>query len=119
MRQYLTLAAVFAGLSVAAIGCATAAMAQEGGASFYVHGKRTANGERFNPRGMTAAHRSLPFNTRVRVTDKATGRSIVVRINDRGPFIPGWVYDEQGEVVQDPETPSNETIDLLDELEKA
>ncbi|MCJ2139667.1 septal ring lytic transglycosylase RlpA family protein [Methylobacterium sp. E-066] len=45
----------------------------------------TANGERFQPHGMTAAHWTLPFNTRVRVTDLATGRSVVVRINDRGP----------------------------------
>ena len=45
------------------------------------------------PRGMTAAHRSLPFGTRVRVTNRRTGRSIVVRINDRGPFVRGRVID--------------------------
>ena len=58
-----------------------------GRASFYgtESGTRTANGERFNPGGMTAAHWTLPFGTRVRVTDVATGRSVVVRINDRGP----------------------------------
>jgi rare lipoprotein A len=63
--------------------------AMEGEASFYgrgFHGHRTANGERFDMRAMTAAHRTLPFGTRVRVTDLATGKSIVVRINDRGPF---------------------------------
>ena len=62
-------------------------------ASFYKTGKRTANGERFNPNGMTAAHRTLPFGTRVQVTDIKTGRSVVVRINDRGPFIRNRVID--------------------------
>lgn len=50
------------------------------------HGRKTASGERFNQRKMTAAHRSLPFGTRVRVTNLANGRSVVVKINDRGPF---------------------------------
>jgi rare lipoprotein A len=68
--------------------------AQSGIASFYSHaGRKTANGERANPRGMTAAHRSLPFGTRVKVTNKRNGRSVVVRINDRGPFIRGRVID--------------------------
>jgi rare lipoprotein A len=65
-------------------------------ASFYGYdgsGNRTATGERFNPEGMTAAHRSLPFGTRVRVTNTRNGRSVVVRINDRGPFIRGRVID--------------------------
>lgn len=50
------------------------------------HGRRTASGERFSQHEMTAAHRSLPFGTRVRVTNLANGRSVVVRINDRGPY---------------------------------
>jgi rare lipoprotein A len=50
------------------------------------HGRRTASGERFSQRKLTAAHRSLPFGTRVRVTNLSNGRSVVVRINDRGPF---------------------------------
>lgn len=65
-------------------------------ASFYGYdgsGNRTATGERFNPEGMTAAHRTLPFGTRVRVTNTRNGRSVVVRINDRGPFIRGRVID--------------------------
>jgi rare lipoprotein A len=62
-------------------------------ASFYGSGSRTANGEKFDPRNMTAAHRNLPFGTRVRVTDVSTGRSVMVRINDRGPFIPGRIVD--------------------------
>jgi rare lipoprotein A len=62
-------------------------------ASFYWSGSRTANGEKFDPRNMTAAHRNLPFGTRVRVTDVSTGRSVMVRINDRGPYIPGRIVD--------------------------
>jgi rare lipoprotein A len=56
-------------------------------------GKRTASGETFNPSAMTAAHRTLPFGTRVRVTNSQNGRSIVVRINDRGPFVKGRAID--------------------------
>ena len=56
-------------------------------------GRRTANGERFNTHELTAAHRSLPFGTRVRVTNKTNGRSVVVRINDRGPYAGGRVID--------------------------
>jgi len=56
-------------------------------------GRRTANGERFPTREATAAHLTLPFGTRVRVTDMATGRSVVVRINDRGPYIRGRIID--------------------------
>ncbi|PLZ89666.1 hypothetical protein CEN44_12545 [Fischerella muscicola CCMEE 5323] len=68
----------------------------KGIASYYGHdfsGNKTATGERFNPNGMTAAHRSLPFGTRVRVTNTRNGRSVVVRINDRGPYIRGRVID--------------------------
>ena len=69
-----------------------------GQASFYGNepgegGPLTANGERYNPGGYTAAHRTLPFGTRVRVTSPNTGRSVVVRINDRGPFVGGRVID--------------------------
>jgi rare lipoprotein A len=61
--------------------------------SYYSSGRKTANGERFDPREMTAAHRTLPFGTRVRVTSVDTGRSVTVRINDRGPFIRGRALD--------------------------
>lgn len=67
-----------------------------GMASWYgpgFHGRRTANGERFNQNALTAAHRSLPFGTKVRVTNTRTGRSVVVRITDRGPFTGGRVID--------------------------
>jgi rare lipoprotein A (peptidoglycan hydrolase) len=57
------------------------------------HGRLTANGERFDRLSFTAAHTSLPFGTIVRVTDLANGRSVLVRINDRGPFRPGRVID--------------------------
>jgi rare lipoprotein A (peptidoglycan hydrolase) len=60
--------------------------AREVAASNYGGGQMTASGERFNPGGMTAAHRSLPFGTQVRVTNPANGRSVTVRINDRGPY---------------------------------
>jgi rare lipoprotein A len=72
--------------------------AQSGMASMYgtgdgYGGKRTASGERMNPGSLTAAHRSLPFGTKVRVTNRKNGRSVVVRINDRGPFTRGRVID--------------------------
>ena len=68
------------------------ASAQSGIASIY-SGGRTANGETARASGMTAAHRSLPFGTLVRVTNQRSGRSVVVRINDRGPFVRGRVID--------------------------
>jgi rare lipoprotein A len=68
---------------------------QSGMASYYgsESGSQTASGQRFNPRAMTAAHRSLPFGTKVRVTNKRNGKSVVVTINDRGPFIRGRIID--------------------------
>jgi rare lipoprotein A len=68
------------------------ASAQDGVASVY-SGERTANGEYASAPGLTAAHKSLPFGTRVRVTNHQTGRSVVVRINDRGPFVRGRIID--------------------------
>lgn len=56
-------------------------------------GRRTANGERFNPAALTAAHKTLPFNTKLRLTNPKTGKTIIVRINDRGPFIRGRHLD--------------------------
>ncbi|MDG4794813.1 septal ring lytic transglycosylase RlpA family protein [Micromonospora sp. WMMD1082] len=63
------------------------------GASFYWQGQMTANGETFNPEQLTAAHKTLPFNTKVRVTNPSNGKSVTVRINDRGPFIDGRCLD--------------------------
>src|SRR5439155_4344161 len=69
----------------------------EGLASYYAepyHGRKTASGETFDTyQALTAAHRTLPFNTMVRVTNKINGREVDVRINDRGPFIDGRVID--------------------------
>jgi rare lipoprotein A len=62
-------------------------------ASYYWQFPMTASGERYDPRSLTAAHKSLPFGTRVRVIDPATGRSVVVRINNRGPYKPGRIID--------------------------
>lgn len=56
-------------------------------------GKRTASGERFNPNGLTAAHRSLPFGTCLRVSNPKSGRSVSIRVNDRGPFTKGVSLD--------------------------
>jgi rare lipoprotein A len=70
--------------------------AATGMASFYgpgFHGRRKANGERFDQNAMTAAHRTYPFGTRVRVTNLGNGRSVDVRVTDRGPFIRGRIID--------------------------
>lgn len=72
---------------VAAIGGAN------GVASFYSEGQTTASGERFDPNELTAAHRTLPFGTRLQVTNVTTGKSVTVRVNDRGPFVKGRVVD--------------------------
>jgi rare lipoprotein A len=63
------------------------------GASYYDEPQPTANGEQFDPEALTAAHKTLPFNTRVRVTNPSNGKSVVVRINDRGPYIDGRCID--------------------------
>jgi rare lipoprotein A len=86
-------------LQIASLGCATfGALEQKpwtetGIASYYVHGRLTANGERYDRYRMTAAHRSLPFGTRVRVTNVENQRSVVVRITDRGPYHKGRILD--------------------------
>jgi rare lipoprotein A len=63
------------------------------GASFYSEGQMTASGERFNPDAMTAAHKSLPLGSKVRVTNPRTDESVTVRINDRGPYVGGRCLD--------------------------
>jgi len=70
------------------------ANAETGIASVYAYkSEPAANGERVSPRALTAAHKTLPFGTRVRVVNKKNGRSVVVRINDRGPFVRGRIID--------------------------
>jgi rare lipoprotein A len=64
-----------------------------GGASWYAAHSKTASGERMNPSHLTAAHRSLAFGTKLKVTNMRNGNSVVVRVNDRGPFIRGRVLD--------------------------
>jgi rare lipoprotein A len=80
-----------------------ASMASSGGytlASFYAHGRRTASGEKFDASDLTAAHRTLPFGTRVRVTNVATGQSVTVRVNDRGPYVRGRAIDVSSSAAQ-------------------
>ncbi|MEN3794494.1 septal ring lytic transglycosylase RlpA family protein [Fulvimarina sp. MAC3] len=89
------LAFASAGSTVAMTETATAASAG-GHASYYgkrFHGRTTANGEKFNMNAMTAAHKTLPFGTKVKVTNRNNGKSVVVRINDRGPYVGGRVID--------------------------
>ncbi len=88
----------FLGLVLFSAFLSSAALAQSGIASIYGNGdgyagKRTASGERLNVHAMTAAHRTLPFGTKVRVTNSKNGRTAIVRINDRGPFVRGRVID--------------------------
>ena len=67
--------------------------ASDGLASFYWQPQQVASGGRFNPNALTAAHKTLPFGTRVEVTNNRNGRSVVVTINDRGPYVKGRVID--------------------------
>jgi rare lipoprotein A len=90
LKKSLFVAVAFAITSVAFLGDA---LAETGRASWYSLRSRTASGERCDPGAMTAAHRSLPFGTRVKVENLKTGRTVVVRINDRGPFVGGRVID--------------------------
>ena len=68
-------------------------VASHGIASFYTEGTKTASGEKFNTHELTAAHPTLPFGTRLRVTNVASGQSVTVRVNDRGPYVRGRVVD--------------------------
>jgi len=104
---------IFTALFVLLGGCATGqrgageidpnGYSAEGKASYYGarhHGKRTASGERFDQNALTAAHRSLPFGSRVRVTNLRNDKSVVVRINDRGPYARGRLIDLSFEAAQ-------------------
>ncbi|MGO1247406.1 MAG: septal ring lytic transglycosylase RlpA family protein [Oceanisphaera sp.] len=82
--------------SAKAFGPSAVVSTQQGKASYYggrFHGRKTASGEVFNKNILTAAHRTLPFGTRVRVTNLKNDKSVVVRINDRGPYAKGRVID--------------------------
>lgn len=90
-KKHLTVAALATATILGAMN--SAAFAQCGRASWYALTSKTASGERMNPSAMTAAHRSLPFGTKLKVTNRDNGKTVVVRINDRGPFIKGRVLD--------------------------
>src|SRR3954453_17687309 len=99
----LAIATIILGSVCGATSAADAKPIQSGGASWYgpgFHGKRTSSGERFNTHALTAAHKSLPFGSRVLVTNERTGKSVVVRINDRGPYAHGRVIDLSKAVAQ-------------------
>lgn len=93
MRVFLTLVVAFLFVQ----GCAsTKRITVDGMASWYgpnFHGKTTANGETYNQNELTAAHKTLPFNSVVRVTNLDNGKQVTVRINDRGPYVRGRVID--------------------------
>lgn len=91
-KKYAALACLLAVLPVTEASSAKFSQ-QCGKASWYAMTSRTASGERASPNTMTAAHRSLPFGTKVRVTNMRNGKSVILRINDRGPFIKGRVID--------------------------
>jgi rare lipoprotein A len=86
------LVACAAGTLMLAVSAAPAS-AQCGRASWYALTSKTASGERMNPAAMTAAHRKLPFGSKVRVVNQRNGKAVVLRINDRGPFVKGRVID--------------------------
>ncbi|HHX35849.1 MAG TPA: septal ring lytic transglycosylase RlpA family protein [Gammaproteobacteria bacterium] len=95
MRIYL-LFAIFALLSACSSQRSNTDLGSSGQASWYGakhHGKKTASGERFNQNALTAAHRTLAFGTRVKVTNTINNKSVKVRINDRGPYSKGRVID--------------------------
>jgi rare lipoprotein A len=92
--QAFGLAAVAFGLAVCLqVNEVEASASQCGKASWYKMGHTTASGERMNAKALAGAHRTLPFGTRVKVENLANGKSVVVRINDRGPFVRGRVID--------------------------
>jgi rare lipoprotein A len=74
-------------------GAGNTKVASNGVASFYTEGTQTASGEKFNTMEMTAAHPTLPFGTKLRVTDVSSGKSVTVRVNDRGPYVQGRIVD--------------------------
>ena len=94
MKAFVIAAAACAAFTApVAIDGAAHAQSWTGKASFYSHGSRTASGARFNPGALTAAHRTLPFGSRLRVTNLANHRSVLVTVNDRGPFTGGRILD--------------------------
>jgi rare lipoprotein A len=93
MRNLLVFSLLISGILILLATQIASAGPSCGKASWYALNSRTASGETMNPAKMTAAHRNLRFGTKLRVTNKRNGRSVVVRINDRGPFIKGRIVD--------------------------
>jgi rare lipoprotein A len=93
MRSVFSLLIIAIALFVGGIRSNAGESSSRGLACYYGFRNETANGEMMNPTAMTAAHKTLPFGTRVRVTDMRTHRTVVVRINDRGPFTKGYIID--------------------------
>jgi rare lipoprotein A len=93
LRSALALFVLFTAASLLPAAGPAEAGTQCGKASWYALNSRTASGERMDPSALSAAHRTLPFGTRVRVDNLRNGKSVVVRINDRGPFIRNRVID--------------------------
>ena len=93
MRTVFAILTVVFALFVGGIVSNAEESSSRGLACYYGFRNETANGEMMDPAAMTAAHKTLPFGTRVRVTDERTHRTVVVRINDRGPFTKGYIID--------------------------
>lgn len=94
MNKYFFAASVLGAAALLLLAIAPAnASSQTGKASWYKMGTKTASGERFNAHGFTAAHRTLPFGTKVLVKNLRNGKTVTVRINDRGPFIKSRIID--------------------------
>ena len=93
----LRLAAAAAIVALGSLAAPSVAMAKQcGNASWYgpgFHGRTTANGEKFNQNAMTAAHKRLPFGAKIKVTNQLNGKSLTLRVNDRGPFAKGRILD--------------------------
>jgi rare lipoprotein A len=92
-RNIFAIPLLLAILFAAPAGAAEHCQASQYGVGDGYHGRRTASGERFNTYAMTAAHRTRAFGSHVTVTNRATGRSVIVRITDRGPFVRGRCID--------------------------
>ncbi|NEV61462.1 septal ring lytic transglycosylase RlpA family protein [Thiorhodococcus minor] len=100
MRKTLVTAALLAAFlpfaSTAMAAKTAPGQTQKGIASYYhdsLHGNKTASGQVYNKNRLSAAHKTLPLGSKVKVTDTNTGRSIVVKVNDRGPFVKGRIID--------------------------
>jgi rare lipoprotein A len=96
VRASCSCAVVVSLIAFSCVHAPAATRSQDGLASYYgasFAGRHTASGERFDPNAFTAAHRDLPFGTRIRVTNLDNGRTVIVRVNDRGPFANGRIVD--------------------------